>query len=403
MGDQLPGEIYKSIFENSDEAILVVDQSGKIVAANEGSLGLFKYDSLVGRQLEILIPREKREMHHKHRDGFTKSPSKRSMGMGYELEAVRKDGSRFPVSIGLSYIKQEEGMLAVAFVVDISKQHDIREHLKELNSTLESRVQERTKELASMVNKLEHANDELIKKENELKMALSRERELGNMKSRFVSMASHEFRTPLSSILSSVSLIDKYKLSEQQDKRDKHINRIKANVGFLTNILNDFLSLDKLQTGKVSIQVTDFNLCELAMQMVEDLQDNLKEGQSINLNQTENCTVRLDNHLLRTIIINLLSNASKYSNEGQSIEFSIKENGSRIVLKIKDHGIGIPESDQKHMFDRFFRAENVTNIQGTGLGLNLTKGFVELMRGTISFTSMVDEGTEFVVELPKAL
>ncbi len=403
MESHLKGEIYQSIFENSDEAILVVDESGKIVAANNGSLRLFKYEVLVGEQLEILIPKDKQAAHHDHRKGFVKKPSKRNMGMGYELEAIRQDGSSFPVSIGLSYIKEEGKVLAVAFVVDISKQREIRDHLKDLNTSLESRVQDRTKELASMVNKLEHANEELLKKENELKTALSNERELGNMKSRFVSMASHEFRTPLSSILSSVSLIDRYKLSEEQDKRDKHIGRIKSNVGFLTNILNDFLSLDKLQTGKVALQISTFDLSGLVRQMVEDQQDNLKEGQLVVLDVPENLEVRMDNHLLRTVIMNLLSNASKYSSEHKEIKVSLTDKNGFVRFKVKDAGIGIPVSDQKHMFDRFFRAENVTNIQGTGLGLNLTKGFVELLKGSIKFKSEEGVGTEFIVELPKEI
>ncbi len=234
--------------------------------------------------------------------------------------------------------------------------------------------------------------------EENIKNALKKERDLGELKTRFVSMASHEFRTPLSTILSSVSLIKKYLENENPEKIDKHISRIKSSVSNLTNILNDFLSLGKLEEGKIAVHKEKISIQHFANELTEEMQSQAKNGQNINFQFSGDSDVfEIDKGILRNIITNLLSNALKYSPENTEIYFSSEISNSILTISVKDSGIGIPIEEQKFLFDRFFRAKNASNIQGTGLGLNIVKKYVELMGGQISFTSSPEKGTIFTV------
>lgn len=239
------------------------------------------------------------------------------------------------------------------------------------------------------------------KAEEEIIGALEKERELSTLKSRFVSMASHEFRTPLGAILSSVSLISKYTEGDQQEKRDKHISRIKSSVNNLTNILNDFLSLDKLETGKVRFELEELDIEEECLRIIDDLKTIVKPGQEFIFDHRGSNLAEVDKHLFGNILINLLSNAAKYSLEGGQVYVSTIRTEDELLLSVRDEGIGIPEEEQKHMFERFFRANNATNIQGTGLGLNITKKYIDLMRGSITFNSEEGKGTTFIVSIPQ--
>lgn len=267
--------------------------------------------------------------------------------------------------------------------------------IKALNADLEKRVRNRT-----MV--LQEALDELEKTKEEIRHALEKEKQLNELKSRFVTMASHEFRTPLSTILSSVQLIAKYDTEATSDKRAKHVTRIKSAVNNLTEILNDFLSLGKLEEGAIYANPSEFNLVEMVEELAQEMKSVTKDGQGISYRHSGNDKkVCLDKKFLKNILINLTSNAIKFSPEGKNIEISSLINNSHIEIKVKDHGIGIPEEDKEHLFDRFFRASNATNIQGTGLGLNIVSKYVELMNGTIGCKSKLGEGTTFNVEFPK--
>lgn len=226
--------------------------------------------------------------------------------------------------------------------------------------------------------------------ELEITNALNKEKTLHVMKSRFVSMASHEFRTPLSTILSSAILLGKYK-SYEPEKTDKHLQRIRSNVQNLNQILEDFLSIDRINEGKLQAKKQRFDLCKLISPLCEELDSSLKPGQKIKVHcPKKSLEVNLDKQLLRNIILNVLSNAIKYSEK--NIDFIVEENK---VLKIKiiDRGIGIPEREQDQLFQRFFRAENVINIQGTGLGLHIVKRYLDLLNGKIKIKSSLGVGT----------
>lgn len=238
------------------------------------------------------------------------------------------------------------------------------------------------------------------KAEEDILSALSKERQLNELKSRFVSMASHEFRTPLSTILSSVTLVSRYTELQQKEKRDKHIQRIRGAVKNLTGILNDFLSLDKLETGNVSSHPETLHLPELLQDLQEEMQEIAAKGQTVHLDFKGKESVTLDGKMLRNILINLISNAIKYSPEGGQIDIEARSENGNLRFSVRDQGIGIPEADQKHMFERFFRASNAINIQGTGLGLNIVKRYLDLMGGSIFFESRPGAGTTFFVEIP---
>jgi signal transduction histidine kinase len=318
------------------------------------------------------------------------------MGANFDLFAKRKDDSEFPVEVSLSPYSNSHGSFVIAFIIDITIRKKAENQLIAYKAELENEVEERTMILKEAIQKLEQTKDEL---DNSLK----REREVNSMKSRFISIASHEFRTPLATVLSSLSLVDKYSALQDEEKRLKHIGRIKSSVRNLTEILNDFLSLNKLEEGKVMLNIEPFNLKDLIENLIQELQGITKTGQKLilSIEKDSSCVVNHDKKLIRNIIINLVSNAIKFSPEGSKITISAKLFKSEIKLNVSDHGIGIPESDQKHLFERFFRSSNAGEIQGTGLGLSIVAHYVNLLKGTITFKSKENKGTTFFINLPR--
>ncbi|MGB5556059.1 MAG: ATP-binding protein, partial [Flavobacteriaceae bacterium] len=235
----------------------------------------------------------------------------------------------------------------------------------------------------------------------ELTNALQSEQELNELKSRFISMASHEFRTPLSAILSSAILIGKQNEPGKEEKREKYIKQIKSNVRNLTVILNDFLSLSKMEEGKTAVQYEHFDLVLLAKTVIDEIETSQKEGQTLVLEHSEpNISVFMDSKLMRHILINLISNAIKYSDENTQIDIGISTEKNRVLLHVADQGMGIPLEEQNNLFERFFRAKNATNVQGTGLGLHIVKQYSELMGGKVQFKSEEGKGTIFYVDFP---
>lgn len=262
---------------------------------------------------------------------------------------------------------------------DITQQKIDEEALEKANASLEEKVVERTLELTQ---------------------ALEREKALSELKSRFMSIASHEFRTPLSTILSSTSLIEKYNKEEQEENRKKHTGRIKSAVKNLTDILTDFLSLDKLEQGQVKLVKEPLSLYELSTELIDELNGILKTGQAIHLTYNGGTDIIQDKKILRNVLLNLLSNAIKYSNEYNGIYLIIDINDGIVAITVKDEGIGIPEEEQKNLFEKFYRAKNAAGIQGTGLGLNIVKRYIELLDGNITFVSKHNEGTTFTITFP---
>lgn len=243
------------------------------------------------------------------------------------------------------------------------------------------------------------------RKQNEMALfkALENEKELGQMKTKFISIASHEFRTPLSTILSSAYLAAKYGKTEDQPKREKHLHRIVSSVTTLTDILNDFLSVGRLEEGKIHVRFSSIDVKLQTKTVVGEINTILKKGQRIFYNHTGDNDFYLDLALYKHIVINLLSNAIKFSPENASIYINTDIDKDKMTLSVKDNGIGIFEEDKKHLFERFYRGSNVGNIQGTGLGLHIVSKYVELQRGIIDCISEPGNGTEFIVRFYKSI
>jgi PAS domain S-box-containing protein len=387
---------FRALFENATEGIIVSNEKGQIVRVNPSAEKLFGYEKgeLLNKLIEVLIPSKHAVKHVGMRESYMHNPNPRAMGQGLDLFAKKKDNTEFPVEVSLSPLESDEGSLVIAFIVDNSFRKQQEYILKQTNLELEKRVEDRTLMLREAIYELEKSRQEIAE-------ALEKEKELNDLKSRFVSMASHEFRTPLSTILSSVSLISKYSTSETEEKKNKHIARIKASVNHLTDILNDLLSLSKLEEGVMHSNPEVMDIEKLSEDILQDMQALTKENQVILYKHTgKQKIVNLDAKFLRHIIVNLLSNAIKFSFEGTQIDFITKIDKNVLELSIKDRGLGIDEKDQRRLFERFFRATNVENIQGTGLGLNIVSKYVELMHGKIDFESKLNEGTTFIITIP---
>jgi len=394
---------FSALFKFAAESILVVNQKGEIVLANPASEKLFSYskEELIGKPIELLIPARYTQQHHKDLTKYNKNPHARSMGIGMDLNGLKKNGEEFPVEISLSPFENQEGKFVIAFIIDITVRKLNDEILKKQKQELEFLTNELEKRVKDRTLILEEALHELERSQEELSAALEKEKELNELKTRFVSMASHEFRTPLATILSSLSLIRKYGERNDVDSQVRHISRIKSSVTHMTEILNDMLSLTKLEEGRISTIPEEFQLDDFISEIIQELQAVAKKGQIIHYNHKGYCEVVLDGKILKNILFNLISNAIKFSMEGSPIEVYSVVNDTQIELIIKDHGIGIPEEDQEHLFERFYRAINVTNIQGTGLGLNIVAKYVELLNGNIDFVSKLNEGTTFKILIPK--
>lgn len=257
-------------------------------------------------------------------------------------------------------------------------------------------------------SKIEHAlfvynNITAQKKvEMDIRNNLRKEKELGEMKSNFISLASHEFRIPLSIIMTSATLIEKQNGKCEQEKRLKNLNRIRLNVNNLISILDDFLSLGKLQEGKLTVIPAEFEVLSFTKDIIQEFLANKKERQSLGLiSKSKELNIYQDKKLFRNILLNLISNAIKYAYDDGKITCSIKLIDDKyFAILVEDQGIGIPDEAFEKIFNRFFRAKNSENIQGTGLGLHIVKQYVEMLQGSINFISKQNIGTIFKVILP---
>lgn len=404
----------KAVINSAIDGIITINSNGVVESINPAGADLFMYrpEEVIGRNISILMPKKYAEHHDEYIEKYQHTRKANIIGIGRQVSGLRKNGEEFPFNLAVSEVILNDRVIYTGIVHDLSDIQKAEEKLKKVNKELENKVYQRTSELEEVVNKLlstnrslsqeieerERITRELQNRELELQESLEKEKELNELKSRFVSMASHEFRTPLTSISSSAAIIAKYTLEDQQSKRMKHVDRIKSAVSNLTGILNDFLSLSKLEEGKVLLNVESFDLNALFDETIEDLSNLMKGEQTIDLISPPSTEIKTDKRILKNILFNLLSNAVKYSDK--RITLKVEQAEKSFTLHIIDQGIGIPEQDQKHLFSRFYRASNASNIQGTGLGLNIVKRYVELLQGEIKYDTKEGEGTTFSVQLP---
>lgn len=391
-------EALSALFEFATEGILVVNSKGEIIKINPSAERMFGYkkDQLLGERVERIIPDRFITAHTKHRKDFQQNPHARAMGKNVDLIGKRKDNTEFPVEVSLSPYSMGSGVFVIAFVIDITHRKMEEDNLKNNALELEQQVEKRTMILQEAIAELEKTKDEL-------NQSLEKAKELSELKSRFVSMASHEFRTPLATMLSSLSLAIKYGEQGNYEKQQKHFARIKSNIHLLTDILNDVLSISKLEEGNSYIALEAFDIEIYTTEVVQEMQAVAKPNQIINYTHIGTETiVNLDKKILRHILLNLISNAIKFSDEEKPIEVVTQLSENDLTLTIKDEGLGISKEDQKHLFQRFFRGQNVINIQGTGLGLNIVLKYVEMLNGTIRFESTLNQGTTFIIHLPQS-
>jgi PAS domain S-box-containing protein len=388
----------------------ILDRDGHIVQANQAALDFVGLEGseIIGKLwVNLVIPMP---LPHPEINFTAMASGERPFISFFESQAQDHEGTQhfFAWYNNILYDAQGQTSGFILSGTDIT-----RRRIMEME--LEDRVEQRTEELANAVNKLLAINqklefeiqerrtavDALQKKEIELRKAYEKEMELNQLKSRFVSMASHEFRTPLATIQSSADLIEVYEKGDQQPQRLKHIRRIRSAVSHLNNMLNDLLSLSRLEEGKIQTECVSFNLKGFCSSLMGEVDGLLKPGQSILHTQPiPDQVIQTDRKLLTNILLNLLSNAIKYSAEESTVHFDVQLAGNQLELIVRDSGIGIPREDQTHLFSRFFRARNVENIKGTGLGLHIVKHYVDLLEGKIGFQSEEGKGTTFRIQIP---
>ena len=391
---------FSTLFDHISIGILIVNAEGEIVSANKYLLCQFGYNEteLLYQKIEHLIPEQYRDQHKSVRAKFSKHSLNITLAPEKNLKGIRKDGSEFPVEMSLGFYKENDDTYYVAFINDLTPKKEAEGTIKQLTADLDQRVKEGTRSLSNIVDQLIRQLEENERKDAELVKALEKEKELNQLKSRFVSVASHEFRTPLSGILASTYLLSKYTKEDQQGLRDKHIKRILSSVNLLNEVLGDFLSVDKMEQGNFKPNLTVFNISTVVNEIIQNMQHLLKNGQRISyMHNDENDIAYLDHSMFHHILTNLLSNAIKYSPEDTKIDLIIEQKDHTLIIKVKDRGIGIPEKEQQNLYKRFFRSSNAAQIQGTGLGLNIVKKYVEILDGAIECISEENVGTEFII------
>ncbi|OZV69707.1 PAS domain-containing sensor histidine kinase [Winogradskyella aurantia] len=363
-----------TIFNESLNEIYVFDANTlKFINANRGALKNIGYtlsELKTMTPLDLKVVKNEKQFRTRFTEPLIHKVEER---LEFETTHKRKDGSTYPVNVHLQLSHLNERPVFVAIIVDISEQ-------KEYTTKLEKKVEERTEQL---------------------QMALSKEKELNELKTKFLSLVSHEFKTPLSGISTSVMLLEKYKRTEEQDRRNRHLAIIRDKVQYLNTILNDFLSIERLESGTIYYKFNEFKLSKVINEVVYNANMSLKEGQNINYPSNINeMNMFQDERIMELALTNIVQNAIKYSAEHSKIDIRVSQDDTFTVIEVEDQGIGIPEKDINNVFSRYFRAENTLNIQGTGIGLNIAQTHIENLGGTITIASEEHKGTIVTLKIP---
>lgn len=386
--------LLHALVQNAIDGIITIDATGTIESINPSGCVLFDYTEaeLVGKNISMLIPGSKNYI----QDDSMLEQNETGIGtiraMGKEHIGYTKNGYQFPFKLGVSEVNYGGKKIFAGFIHDLSQQKEDEVRLKNYASHLEELVEERSKTLRNTIKALQ-------KSKEKLSASLEKEKELSNLKNRFLTMASHEFRTPLSTAQLSASLIEKYAEPFDSEPIKKHVIKIENAISNLTDILDDFLYMEQLETGKVTTKYRFFDLQELAKEIIEEmLMLHVKNQNILYSHKGITTVIYLDYNLLKNSLINLINNALKYSGEKSIITFTTEITDNQCIICVKDKGIGIPKKDQQHLFEPFFRAQNTANIPGTGIGLHIVKRYITLMEGTIDCSSNAKSGTTFTLK-----
>ncbi len=323
--------------------------------------------------------------------------------LGLREYKLKFNSIEFDCEINGDLLRDSEGEPnGMVYVIrDITERKKTEKELENYRYHLEELIRERTKELEH-INKL--LEEEIVKQkqaEEKVKQSLEKEKEFSELKSKFTSIASHEFRTPLAVIYSSTELLQRYGKQWSDEEFNEQVERVKDYVHHMTDIMDDMLTISRTETGKIKFEPRATDLEQLCLSIFGDLKLLLTPKHNLHLNyMLKQKKYKVDEKLLRYILVNLLSNAIKYSINGGDIDLEVTDQKDNIIFEINDNGIGIPEKDQPYLFEPFHRGENVGEIQGTGLGMSIIKRSVEMHNGSIIFQSRINEGTKFKVTIP---
>ncbi|MBP7184528.1 MAG: PAS domain-containing sensor histidine kinase [Saprospiraceae bacterium] len=389
------------------ESILLLDTSANILLANNTFLSFFDYtlNDLLEKKISSILP--------DFSISYLEELKLNQSFSEYVVPCLSKQNIPTNMICRVKKIMLDSESYVIMYLTEFNSSIGNEAEIKSKNKHLEKEVSKSTEQLTTVVNQLLEMNANLkaeIKlrkdtesalKQNELELiqSLEKEKKLSEIKSRFISTTSHEFRTPLSTINSSAGLIKKYTKLEDQEKRVTHINKISNSVLHLNSILDDLLSLSKLEEGKITFKTSNLNIVQLTLSVIESLKSILKENQEIIFNfVSEAIYIENDEAIIKNILLNIFSNAIKYSDS--NIYCSIEVINNEVKIELTDHGIGIPEEEQQYLFERFYRAKNAAHLKGTGLGLNIVKKYLEIFNGKITFESKQNQFTTFTISIP---
>ena len=394
-------EFNKTLLQSLPVLFIVIDNERKIKMTNQvfrQTLGYSEEEIINNKFMRFILLEDKNSFLEPYINEL-----RNGISVKHEYSVIKRNGEDILIEWYISPIIDEKGNIDYVMAAgnDITERRKNEIELNNYKQKLEELVKQRTLKLEH-VNKL--LNDEIQRQkevEDKVKKALKKEKELNMLKSRFVSIASHEFRTPLTTIYSSAQLLERYGKTWENNIYKSQFNRIKENINHLTGMLDDILIIGKTDTDKLISEPTDINLKQLCENLVDDVNMMLsKNHKLISKIKLSKEIYYIDEKAIKHILLNLLSNAIKYSPYGGKIELSVHSKDSSIVFKISDEGIGIPIEDQSSIYESFHRAKNTGDIRGTGLGLAITKRFVDLVKGDIEFTSKEKKGTTFRVSIP---
>lgn len=355
-------ERVEAIFNNNSDAVILLDNNGELTATNTAFEQHFagKSNAFRGQKLILLLEDTSVDLVIQTLATVQKSQQAQTI----DVVALRCDGTTFDASAAFSPVVTTEN--GVDGIVCSLRDISIRKQM-----------------------------------ERRLQQALEHEAEISQLRSRFISMASHDLRNPLAVIQSSIEVLSQYSDRLTEEKKRAKFDQIRASIKIMVDMLNDVLTIGKLNTGRLLFAPEQFDLQNFCRMLVSEANILVEHKQEIAFSCSGACaSVMMDQKLVRYIVSNLLSNAIKYSTDNSPIIFDVRCDKHQVILHIQDQGIGIPEAHQQHLFETFRRAGNVGAIPGTGLGLAIVKQSVESHGGTISFESEEGLGTTFTVALP---